>query len=191
MFCDFHTHNATPAEQVLKLVSAAELPAERLPGVFFALELHPWELPETFSGLPASFLAQIPRADAIGEVGLDRLKGPSLEVQRQYLRAILQVAADCRKPVVFHCVRAFPELLAEVKPFPHIRKLLHGFQGNEAKRRMMQEAGFLLSSSRALLPGGGLETDAAELSIQEVYARCQAEQHTAELEDRFLRFLKG
>ena len=191
MFCDFHTHNAIPAEQVLQLVSAAELPAERLPGVFFALELHPWKLPQTFTGLPETFIDQIRRADAIGEVGLDRLKGPSLEVQRQYLRAILQAAADCGKPVVFHCVRAFPELLAEVKPFPQIRKLLHGFQGNEPKRQMLQEAGFLLSSSRALLPGGGLETDAAEISIQEIYARCQAEPYTAELEDRFCRFLRG
>ena len=112
MFCDFHTHNAKPAEQVVKLLSAAELPAEPLPGVFFALELHPWELPETFSGLSHAFLDQIHKADAIGEVGLDRLKGPTLDVQRLYLRAVLEAAADCRKPVVFHCVRAFPELLA-------------------------------------------------------------------------------
>ena len=97
MFCDFHTHNATPAEQVVKLLSAAELPDKPLPGVFFALELHPWNLPESFTGLPENFLNQIRQADAIGEVGLDRLKGPALDVQRQYLHTILEVAADCRK----------------------------------------------------------------------------------------------
>ena len=190
MFCDFHTHNAKPAEQVVKLLSAAELPAEPLPGVFFALELHPWELPETFSGLSNAFLDQIHKADAIGEVGLDRLKGPSLDVQRQYLRAVLEAAADCRKPVVFHCVRAFPELLAAVKPFPQIRKILHGFQGNDQKAAALQEAGFLITSRTRLYPGGGLETDAAELTIQEVYSRCHAG-NPSELEDRFFRFLKG
>ena len=190
MFCDFHTHNAKPAEQVVKLLSAAELPAEPLPGVFFALELHPWELPENFAGLPEAFMEQIQRADAIGEVGLDRLKGPALDVQRQYLRAVLEAAADCRKPVVFHCVRAFPELLAAVKPFPQIRKMLHGFQGNEQKAAALQAAGFLLSSRNRLYPGGGLETDAAELTIQEVYTHSQAGDQAA-LEDRFFRFLKG
>ena len=190
MFCDFHTHNAKPAEQVLKLLSAAELPEEDLPGVFFALELHPWNLPESFTGLPENFLNQIRQADAIGEVGLDRLQGPAMDVQRQYLRAVLEAAADCGKPVVFHCVRAYPELLAEIKPFPQIRKMLHGFQGNDRKAAALLNAGFLLSSRTRLYPEGGLETDAAELSIQEVYSRCQAG-NPAELEDRFLRFLKG
>ena len=192
MFCDFHTHNAKPAEQVLKLLSAAELPEEDLPGVFFALELHPWNLPESFTGLPENFLNQIRQADAIGEVGLDRLQGPAMDVQRQYLRAVLEAAADCGKPVVFHCVRAYPELLAEIKPFPQIRKMLHGFQGNEEKAKMLTDAGFLLTSRQTLYPGGGLETDAANLSIQEVYDSCKVtEEISVELEDRFFRFLQG
>ena len=189
MFCDFHTHDAEGSADTLKLVSVPKLPAERPPGVFFALELHPWHLPETFVGLPPEYLAQAGRADALGEVGLDRLRGPALDVQRQYLRAVLELAADFGKPAVFHCVREFPELLAETKPFANVPKLLHGFQGNEARLAMLAEAGFLLTSSRELPPGGGLETDATGRDIREVYASCGASPDDPVFEERFRAFL--
>ena len=189
MYCDFHTHDASCAADTLKLVSAAELPAERPPGVFYALELHPWHLPETFDGLPEAFVRAAPHADALGEVGLDRLRGPSLAVQRTCLRAVLHLAADLGKPVVFHCVRAFPELLAECRAFPAVPKLLHGFQGNEARRATLANAGFLLTSSRALPPEGGLETDATGRDIREVYASCGASPDDPVFEERFRAFL--
>jgi len=189
MYCDFHTHDASCAADTLKLVSAAEFPAERPPGVFYALELHPWHLPETFSGLPEAFVRAAPAADALGEVGLDRLRGPSLAVQREYLRAVLRLAAELGKPTVIHCVRAFPELLAECRAFPAVPKLLHGFQGNEARRATLAEAGFLLTSSRALPPEGGLETDATGRDIREVYASCGAAPGDPVFEERFRAFL--
>lgn len=189
MYCDFHTHDASCAADTLKLVSVPQLPAERPPGVFYALELHPWYLPETFGGLPEAFVRAAPDADALGEVGLDRLRGPSLDVQRAYLRAVLELAAELGKPVVFHCVRAFPELLAECRAFPSVPKLLHGFQGNEARRAMLADAGFLLTSSRALPPEGGLETDASGRDIREVYASCGAAPDDPVFEERFRALL--
>jgi len=189
MYCDFHTHDAACAMDTLKLVSVAELSGERPPGVFYALELHPWRLPGSFAGLPGAFLRAAPHADALGEVGLDRLRGPSLEVQRKFLRAVLRLAADLGKPVVFHCVRAYPELLAECRPFPSVPKLLHGFPGGETRRKMLTDAGFLLSSSRELPPGGGLETDDSGRDIREVYRACAADPDDPEFETRFRAFL--
>lgn len=191
-YCNFHTHAPDRAADTLQIVSAAFLPAEKgQAGVWYSLELHPWDLPEDFTGLPERFVREAQTAPVIGEVGLDRLRGPALPVQRQYLRAILELAADCRKPVVFHCVRAIPELLAEVKPFPQIRKLFHGFQGNDEKAAMLRKAGFLLSSRTRLYPEGGLENDAANLSIQEIYRRCGGEKEADRLEERFWTFLNG
>ncbi|MBR2643312.1 MAG: TatD family hydrolase [Lentisphaeria bacterium] len=192
-YCNFHTHAPAEAADTFQIVSAAFLPPEPVPdGVWYSLQFHPWDLPETFAGLPEKFTEEAANAPVIGEIGLDRLRGPDLPVQRQYLDALLQFASDCKKPVIFHCVRAFPELLHAVKPYGKIRKLLHGFQGNEEKAKMLTDAGFLLTSRQTLYPGGGLETDAANLSIQEVYDSCKVtEEISVELEDRFFRFLKG
>ncbi len=191
-YCNFHTHAPIQAADTLQIVSAVFLPPEPAQnGVWYSQQLHPWDLPETFTGLPETFLAGATAAPVIGEAGLDRLRGPSLPVQLQYLDAVLQLASDCRKPVIFHCVRAFPELLRAVKPYGNLGKMLHGFQGNDEKAAALQQAGFLLSSRTRLYPGGGLETDAADIRIQEVYTRTHAEDESKKLEERFNRFLNG
>jgi len=188
LYCDFHTHRADADPDVLQIVSVKRLPEERPAGVFFSLELHPWDLPGTFTGLPEDFVRQAPPADAIGEVGLDRLRGPVPETQLACLKAVLQLACVLHKPVIFHCVRMFPELLAAVRPYPGIPKLLHGFRGNEDKRSMLKKAGFLLSGTGdASLDG--LETDASGKTILEIYSRCGAAAD-ARYETTLRRFLK-
>jgi len=106
MFYDFHTHDPAPVPGVQKLVSLPRLPSIRQPGVFYSLQLHPWDLPDSFTGLPETWIAELPHADAAGEIGLDRLRGPALSVQLAYLDAALALAAELRKPVVFHCFPA-------------------------------------------------------------------------------------
>ena len=126
-------------------------------------------------------------ADALGEAGLDTLKGPSLAVQRQYLHALLALASDCGKPVVFHVVRAFPELLKEVRFFGKIPKLLHGFRGNDARREELQKAGFLLSGAFDSR-NDGLETDTLSCSVKDIYEKLHIAD-SAKYEETFHRFL--
>ena len=171
--CDFHTHSLTPpAEGTAALVSVSALPETRAARQYRSLELHPWRLPETWQGLPAAFLEQLPRADAAGEIGLDRLRGPAMPVQLAYCRAALEAARDCRKPVVFHCVRAFAELLALVREIGCERKLLHGFRGSPAFLAEVRRHGFLVSGAALASPDGegcGLETDDRAETIAERY----------------------
>ena len=122
MLCDFHTHH--PGKAIPELVSTPVDCDDK----YTSLELHPWNLPETYSPLPETIYASLQKFNALGEIGLDRLRGPSLTIQQQYLRELLQLAADCRKPVVFHCVRAFPELFSLLKNFP-CPWAIHGFRG--------------------------------------------------------------
>jgi len=113
-YVDFHTHGEPP-EGVTALVSAASRPRRG----FFSVQC----LPKEFTGEPP----ELDGADALGEIGLDRRLAMPMDVQRAIFRRLL--AAAGKLPVVIHCVRAYPELNAELRGFPgHV--LLHRINGS-------------------------------------------------------------
>jgi TatD DNase family protein len=124
MASDFHTHH--PNTAVRSLISS---PAP-IAGELTSLEFHPWHLPANFD------IQNLPSADmlnkfaALGEIGLDKIRGPEIGIQQQYLHTLLALAADCRKPVVIHCVRATQELFAELKHFTGVKVMFHGFNSS-------------------------------------------------------------
>ncbi len=138
---DFHTHLPAPAGTALRSVPPAEAGIVR----YTSLELHPWFLPEETAPFSPEFLAAAERADALGECGIDRLRGPSPESQQFWFRQLLALAEILRKPVVIHCVRALPELLSELRPYPGLRKLYHGFRGSPELLQELLNHGFHVS----------------------------------------------
>lgn len=121
--CDFHTHTPSGCRMEL-LSSSVELPEQK----FVSLEFHPWNLPDIRSIFTDDIAGRLPRFTALGEIGLDRLRGPELSCQRKWLKELLNIAKRCNKPVILHCVRAYPELLALLKNFP-LPWAIHGFRG--------------------------------------------------------------
>lgn len=207
MASDFHTHSA-PSAGVAALVSTG---LDRL-GSFplESLEFHPWRLPSHPVELTREFAAALARAAALGEVGLDRLRGPAFPVQQQMLDRLLRLAAEQEKPVVFHCVRATAELLAAVKPYPHMRKLFHGFRGPPELCEELRKHGFYLSLGAAALERAplvehlrrtgfdriGFETDDRPEPVGQLIERaagvfgCPAEQLAAVTDANFREFLQ-
>lgn len=120
--CDLHTSLAAVAL------------AERHDGLYAVVGWHP-NYAATFC---ASGLAQIeaflnhPKVVALGEIGLDdHWDFATKSEQRAALHAQLDLATRRRKPVVFHCREAYPELLdllEERKDLPPC--LLHCFVGD-------------------------------------------------------------
>lgn len=135
--CDFHTHILTG--------KYPELLSTPFPSVapYRSLEYHPWYLPESFSPLPEHIGNTLPDFTALGEVGLDRLRGPELPVQMQYLSALLSLAQDCQKPVILHVVRALPELFSLLKKHK-LQWVIHGFRGKaDALEAIWQHGGIV------------------------------------------------
>lgn len=124
MASDFHTHNQDPA--VRALISSPVL----LPGKLTSKELHPWHLPKTFISEVIPVQEDLSYFAAVGEIGLDKLRGIDYEVQKQYFTALLQLAYDCRKPVVLHAVRSFQEIFSALKPFSGLQVMFHGFRSS-------------------------------------------------------------
>ena len=147
MATDFHAHRPKSAARTLVSCGAEEL--SRYP--LASLELHPWKLPEQFVPLPRAFRETLNGAAALGEIGLDRLRGPALPVQQRYLEELLALAAELHKPVVVHCVRATEELLGARRRFPELRMLFHGFRGKPERLARLREHGFFISLGVAAL----------------------------------------
>ena len=198
MFFNFHTHQF----QCNALISACEKVEN---AAFWSLEYHPWHLPESFVVPGEDFFEKLASASALGEIGLDRLKGPAFTVQRQYFSFLLEAAARCRKPVVIHAVRCDSELDAALKNFSG-KVLIHGFRGGEKRLAEHLDAGRFVSFA----PGGwrhctallkqrglariGLETDDAGIDISSVYRQAQADTGIAGWEEicekNFLQFIR-
>lgn len=115
-----------------------------------SLSFHPWTLPEGKFPLPEAWKEDLSKCAALGEVGLDRCRGGAWDVQCFYLDELLQAALELRKPVVFHCVRAFPELFRAVRDYP-LTKLLHGFCGGVPLLRELWGRGFTVSFHPSVL----------------------------------------
>jgi len=187
-FYDVHTHqifledNDDPYHSCIFDVSPLEFEVAKdsYDRHAFSCGIHPWYSED--SDTQMAYLNEIapnPRIIAIGETGLDRLKGPSFEVQTAVFKKHIALSEKLGKPVIIHCVKAWEELMQvrrETKPTqPWI---IHGYRGRpELTKRIIKE-GFLFSigdninvESTLLIPIDSLfcETDEDEMTIREIY----------------------
>ena len=164
MASDFHSHSRKSAARTLVSGKAAD--------TFTSFQAHPWDAAEPLQiSDPAAFAA-------IGEIGLDKVKGPDFEIQLRRFEELLQLAEKEQKSVVIHCVRAWDELLVFRKRFPAQNWLIHGFRGSPGLAEQLRKQGFWLSLGipgiGKLLKKGfslehiGFETDDLDCTIEEI-----------------------
>jgi len=200
-FYDVHTHqifledNDAPYHSCIFDVFplAFEVSKEPYYRHAFSCGIHPWYSED--SDTQMAYLNEIapnPRIIAIGETGLDRLKGPSFEVQTAVFKKHIQLSEKLAKPVIIHCVKAWEELMqVQRETRPTQPWIIHGYRCRpELTKRLMKE-GFLFSigdninvESMQLIPIDSLfcETDEDEMTIREIYLQTSLALHM-ELEE--------
>lgn len=139
---DFHTHLAHGARQLRSInISTETVPSEG----YFSAGLHPWHLNEhSRKFLPQLHtIAQNRSCLAIGECGLDKLKGAlPLSDQLPIFTAQVGIAEEVGKPLVLHLVRAYGELLQILRQLrPRVPMWVHGFRGNGVLAKQLIIAG--------------------------------------------------
>ena len=167
MASDFHSHSRKSAARALVSGFAADTST--------SFQAHPWDAAEPLQ------IPDLTEIAAIGEIGLDKVKGPDFEIQLRRFEELLQLAEKAQKSVVIHCVRAWDELLEFRKRFPAQNWLIHGFRGSPELAEQLRKQGFYLSLGipgieRLLHPGFslekiGFETDDNDITIEEILAR--------------------
>ncbi|SOD19749.1 TatD DNase family protein [Pedobacter xixiisoli] len=191
MFLDIHTHQAKQeravvAIQSLSLTESTFLAMPKTKPI--SIGIHPWygkleELPKNMKYL--SVLARQKNVKLIGECGLDKLKGETMESQLQILEDQVTLAEELQKPLILHCVKAFDELIALKKRLqPSVPMIIHGFNKKHEMAEQLINQGFYLSFGAAVLKSEEvafaiektkhpffLETDEAVVDIKEIYTK--------------------
>ena len=144
--------------------------------------VHPWEAATQDA---ATLGERLGDAQAVGETGLDLVRGPAPEIQLSALRTQLRLARERGLPVVLHCVRAFEPLMRELAACEPRAVIFHGFIGSPEQARQALAKGYYLSfgerafsSPKTLaalratpLSQLFLETDDSPVPIEDVYVR--------------------
>ncbi len=176
---DCHTHhaNATAA-----LIAVDPRQFDPQPGLWYSVGYHPWYDIDKLTDADFKLLelhARHPQVLAIGETGLDSLRGANLETQASVFVRHLQVAHATNKPVVVHCVRTAQRIIDERRKagLTTVPLAIHGMRANERIARTLLDAGCYLSFGIRFNPATLLatppdrmliETDEAPATIREV-----------------------
>lgn len=186
---DIHTHHEFPAPLALISVSPVDFsPAE---GQSYSVGIHPWAIPDNPPGEEAFALlseaAAKPCVRAIGECGIDMLKGGTLFRQLNIFKFHVDLSEKLAKPLVIHEVKAHDQITGlrrDLKPSQNWA--IHGFRAKPSVAKMMAELGIYLSFSEKFNPESLLfmlqnypdlilaETDESSLPIAEIISHLSA-----------------
>ena len=182
-FFNIHTHMAEhPESEILSVDVHSYSSIDK--NAFLSVGIHPWFLTDDDAENQLDLLRKFIESKevvAIGECGLDKLKGPSMELQKVVFKEQMAMAEVHGLPLVIHCVKASNELIQlKRQTRPEQPWIIHGFRGKEALAKEYIQHGFYLSfgacyQEEALrsVPVERLfiETDESELSIEDIYLR--------------------
>lgn len=182
MFINVHTHfQRGLGTEVVNSSSSI------LPNALFSCGVHPWQADINVIDLIRK-AANANNCVAIGEIGLDKLKGPALEIQQFCFIEQVHLAEELNLPVILHCVKAWNEIKTIKRTIqPKQPWIFHGFVKINLLEDVLQQglyvsigAGILKNESlQTMVPKIPLhqlflETDTSETSIEEVY-KCVSE----------------
>lgn len=134
MLIDFHTHQFRSESEGISIRSIDIMDwTEKVPP-FFSLGLHPWKLTESwlenFQEIKLLFKKIKPLA--LGEFGLDRIKGPDLKIQEKVFCAMVSLSEEIGLPCILHSVRSYEKIIYWHKNLkPNNKWIIHGFNGNK------------------------------------------------------------
>ena len=176
---DFHTHrqNATDA-----IISVNPWQFDPQPGLRYSVGFHPWYNVDTLTDNDFTQLEHCARHEqvlAIGETGMDSLKGAALDIQAKVFERHLHIAATVAKPVVVHSVRTAQNILTVRRHagLTSITLAIHGMRANAHVAQTLLDAGCYLSYGIRFNPDALsstpldrllIETDDSDATIDEV-----------------------
>ena len=187
-YIDIHSHHLHNSPEVLSIVNlraGEEPPSCELPHVSFGV--HPWDSDKPERAVSLDKIYHIKNLRAIGECGMDKLRGPNLELQKNLFVKHLAISEQIHKPLIIHCVGYFNELIALRRKDSYSQPwIIHGFRGHPQLARQLIDCGILLSFGEALFRANSkaiqalqtlqaeqwfLETDESKLPIKLIYQR--------------------
>ncbi len=181
MFINIHTHFDNGRQlEVVNYTFKTVFPTH------FSFGIHPWEIDVWGHTLEEmeSFLA-MDGCLAVGEIGLDKLKGPKISRQIELFKQQIILSEHYELPVILHCVKTWNELKVLKRELnPQQTWIFHGFTKSSLTEEVLKE-GIYISIGHAILTSSSLqtalmkiplnrlflETDDAICSIEDIYRK--------------------
>ena len=152
---------------------------------FYSAGLHPWQAERYDDRIEKKMIQNWsnPKCLAVGEIGLDKLKGPSLDIQQEIFSKQIEFSEKMELPVILHCVKAWNELRSIKKKMqPKQQWVFHGFSKIGILQEVLTEEIMISIGSTILthpkkeeLINGIpfhrllLETDDSAIDLKEIY----------------------
>ncbi len=148
-----------------------------------SIGIHPWSANEEIEEI--KYLGRLSNQNciAMGEIGLDKLKVPEMNVQIEIFQKQIEWSEKFELPVIIHCVKAWNELKVLKRNLkPSQPWIFHGFSKigildeilNEGfyvsfGMRILKDSKLLESATKVPNNKFFLETDDAKVDIHEIY----------------------
>lgn len=129
---DAHTHRLSPSPTSVISLPSGQAPICENEG-YYSAGIHPWDTGtatrQTMEELETTLSS--PRVVAVGECGLDRLRGAPIDRQEEIFRQHICLSEKTGKPLVIHLVKALDIFLKIRKETRGSQPwIIHGFRGN-------------------------------------------------------------
>ena len=190
-YIDIHTHTWQEDPETTRVLNLFPGEQEKLAlPSFFSVGLHPWHVQDdTWEEMveQVGSMAGNRNVLAIGEAGLDKIRGTRYDAQKHAFYAQMDLAGKLKKPLIIHCVRAYDEMLALRKRSDQsVPWIFHWFNADGQTAAELIRKNCYLSFGHMLfreeskaftvfksvpLEQVYFETDDAGYTIAEVYAR--------------------
>ena len=143
---DIHTHHTEFSHKAIISVTPTEFTP--LHNKYYSIGIHPWNQitnDEYIFDLLQQYI-QHPQVVALGETGIDRLRGENIEKQIERLDKQIAISEKYKKPLILHVVRGIDIILAMHKKHkPQQPWIIHGFRGNKSTARQLLDKGINIS----------------------------------------------
>lgn len=180
---DIHTHRVPSLLESAIQNRYPETFDENAEG-WFSVGIHPWRIEVYQKHYPWEKLHRflsLPQVLAIGEAGIDKICGISLDEQERVFLHQAEMAEEIGKPLIIHMVKSTDEMVRIRKQMrPSVPWIIHGFRGKPAQAQQLLSHDFCLSFGALYhpeslkltpLPRLFLETDEADVSIESLVER--------------------
>ncbi len=192
-YIDIHTHRKENSANV----SIVNLLPEDVLNIsvtgLYSTGLHPWYIDENRIEKDIQLVEEAASKEnfiAVGETGLDKFAGSTIELQKEVFRKHIEISEKYKKPLIIHCVRMFNELIRIKKELsPESAWIIHGFNSNKQIAVELVKNGICLSFGKELLKENSkivgilpeiplnyifFETDDSDIIIDNIYKSAAA-----------------
>jgi TatD DNase family protein len=138
-------------------------------GRLYSVGIHPWKTADVMADRLQA-LAAVARHEqvvAIGETGLDALRGAPLNVQWDIFNRHIELAEALGKPLIVHMVRTSQQVLKAWRESGRaVAWVIHGMRGKPQVARPLLDAGFYLSFGPRFNPDTAAITPLEQMLIE-------------------------